>query len=114
VFWAFHKHNLYYTGLSNLFRQPEFVNSNLVYDFSEVVDRIDDIINDIYEQVSFEPEVLLGENNPFGNFCSTILVKYKEGENTGLFGILSPMRTDYESNLGIIKYIISKIDSNNF
>ncbi len=24
VFWAFHKHNLYYTGLSNLFQQPEF------------------------------------------------------------------------------------------
>jgi hypothetical protein len=30
VFWAFHKNNLYYTGLSNLFHQPEFVNSGLV------------------------------------------------------------------------------------
>lgn len=109
VFWAFHKHNLYYTGLSNLFRQPEFVNSNLVYDFSEVVDRMDEIINDIYEQVSFEPEVLLGADNPFGNFCSTILVKYREGDNTGLFGILSPMRTDYESNLSIIQHIINKL-----
>jgi heat-inducible transcriptional repressor len=110
VFWAFHKHNLYYTGLSNLFRQPEFANSSLVYDFSEVVDRMDEIINDIYDNVGFEPEVLLGTDNPFGNFCSTILVKYREGENTGLFGILSPMRTDYEGNMGIIKYIIKMLN----
>ncbi|PIQ92916.1 MAG: hypothetical protein COV69_00650, partial [Parcubacteria group bacterium CG11_big_fil_rev_8_21_14_0_20_39_14] len=24
IFWAFHKNNLYYTGISNLFSQPEF------------------------------------------------------------------------------------------
>ena len=36
-------------------------------------------------------------------------VKYKKGENTGLFGILSPMRTDYEGNLSIIKHIIEKL-----
>lgn len=109
VFWAFHKHNLYYTGLSNLFRQPEFANSNLIYDFSEVVDRMDDIINDIYDQIGFEPEVFLGEDNPFGNFCSTILVKYKAGDYDGMFGILSPMRTDYEGNLSIIQHIIDKL-----
>ncbi|MDO8260212.1 MAG: hypothetical protein Q7T50_01790, partial [Candidatus Magasanikbacteria bacterium] len=24
VFWAFHRHNLYYTGISSMFQQPEF------------------------------------------------------------------------------------------
>ncbi|MBD3247927.1 hypothetical protein GF382_01395 [Candidatus Falkowbacteria bacterium] len=111
VFWAFHKHNLYYTGLSNLFRQPEFSSTGMIYDVSEVVDRMDEIIDDIYDQVGFEPEILIGTDNPFGNFCSSILVKYKTGEHDGLFGILAPMRMDYENNLSLIKYILSKLNN---
>lgn len=108
VFWAIHKHNLYYTGISNLFKQPEFSNSTLVYDFSEVIDRMDEIINGIYDEIGYEPLILVGEKNPFGNFCSTVMVKYKCGDNVGLFGILSPLRADYEANLGMVKYIIEK------
>lgn len=111
VFWAFHKHNLYYTGLSNLFRQPEFANTGMIYDVSQIVDRMDDIINEIYDEISFEPVILLGEENPFGTFCSSILVKYRVGEHDGLFGIISPMRMDYENNLALIKYIIEKIQN---
>ncbi len=109
VFWAMHKHNLYYTGLSNLFRQPEFANTGLIYDFSEVVDRMDDIIDEIYDDIGFEPEILIGGNNPFGSFCSSILVKYRVGEYDGLFGILAPMRMDYEGNLSLVKYILNRL-----
>lgn len=109
VFWAFHKNNLFYTGISNLLQQPEFSQINMVYDISVVIDRMDEIINDIFGDIKFSPEILVGSNNPFGNFCSTILTKYKKGGNIGLVGILGPIRMDYEKNIALIKYISSRL-----
>ena len=109
VFWAIHKNNLYYTGISNLLTQPEFAQTNLILDISAVIDRVDEIISEIFEAIKEEPEILIGSNNPFGNFCSTILVKYKKDDNIGLFGILGPMRMDYENNLALVNYIKGKL-----
>jgi transcriptional regulator of heat shock response len=109
VFWAFHKNNLYYTGLSNLFQQPEFVNTGLVYNISSVIDRMDEIIDDIFEKSSEQAQIFIGEKNPFGNFCGSIIAKYKRGNQSGLFGILGPMRMDYERNLSVVEYILNKL-----
>jgi heat-inducible transcriptional repressor len=108
VFWAIHKNNLYYTGISNLLTQPEFAQTNLILDISAVIDRVDEIISEIFEAIKEEPEILIGSNNPFGNFLSTALVKYKYKNSHGLLGILGPMRMDYGRNLRIIKYINEK------
>jgi len=105
VFWAFHRHNLYYTGISNLLSQPEFAQPHLIYDISAIIDRVDEIIDEIYDDIKYEPQILIGSENPFGNFCSTILTKYKVGENVGMFGILGPMRMNYEKNLALVKYV---------
>lgn len=112
VFWAFHRHNLYYTGISNLLAQPEFSHTNLIYDISVVIDRVDEIINEIYDNIDNGVQILLGAKNPFGNFCSTIIDKYRLGENTGMVGILGPMRMNYEKNLALMKFINSKINTN--
>jgi len=105
VFWAFHRHNLYYTGISNLLQQPEFVSTNLIYDVSAIIDRLDEIINEMYDNIKDEPQVLIGSANPFGNFCSTVLAKYKLDDDIGMFGILGPMRMDYERNLALVKFV---------
>jgi heat-inducible transcriptional repressor len=110
VFWAFHKNNLYYTGLSNLFAQPEFVNTGLVYNVSSVIDRMDEIIDSIFEKTSDEAQIFIGEENPFGNFCGSIIAKYRLSGHDGLFGILGPMRMDYERNLSVVEYILKKIN----
>jgi heat-inducible transcriptional repressor len=109
VFWAFHKNNLYYTGLSNLFHQPEFVNSGLVYNVSAVIDRMDEIIDNIFEKTADSARILIGEENPFGAFCGAVIAKYRHGNQTGLFGILGPMRMDYERNLSLVEYILNKL-----
>ena len=111
IFWAFHKNNLYYTGISNLFSQPEFSEPNLIYDISRIIDRMDEIIDDIFNEVK-ETEVLLGSANPFGDSCSTIFSKYRRSGKTGLFGILGPMRMDYEKNLALVKYVAQRITHN--
>jgi heat-inducible transcriptional repressor len=105
VFWAFHRHNLFYTGITNLFQQPEFSQLDQIYDISAVIDRIDEIVDSIYESVKQEHQVLIGSENPFGNFCSTILTKYRLNDRTGMFGILGPMRMDYEKNIAIVNYV---------
>ncbi|OIN89092.1 hypothetical protein AUJ59_02535 [Candidatus Beckwithbacteria bacterium CG1_02_47_37] len=112
IFWAFHKNNLYYTGISNLFSQPEFSEPNLIYNISAIIDRMDEIIDDIFSEVK-ETEILLGSANPFGDSCSTIFSKYKRAGKTGLFGILGPMRMDYEKNLALVKFVNSKIVNSN-
>jgi len=111
VFWAKHRNDLYYTGISNLFHQPEFRETKNLYDIGDIIDRMDEILGKIFDNIGFEPETLIGEDNPFGNFCSSIVVKYKDGSNIGLFGILAPMRMDYEKNLSIIKYILKQLQN---
>jgi len=105
VFWAFHRNNLYYTGISNLLSQPEFSETKLIYDISQIIDRVDEIIDNIYNKLADGPQIFLGADNPFGDFCGTILSKYKLEDNIGLFGILGPIRMDYEKNLALVKLL---------
>lgn len=110
VFWAFHKNDLYYTGLANLFAQPEFKEVNMVCDVSGIIDRMEEIIDSIFEELEFGEQTLIGSKNPFGNFLSTVLVKYKYNNQTGIFGILGPMRMDYNRNLALVEFIKQKFE----
>ncbi|HBA36601.1 TPA: hypothetical protein DCZ15_01870 [Candidatus Falkowbacteria bacterium] len=108
VFWAFHKNDLYYTGLANLFVQPEFKQVNAVCDMSGIIDRLEEIIDDIFEGLKEGEQAMIGPKNPFGNFLSTVLVKYKDKGRSGLFGIIGPMRMDYGRNLALVEFIKNK------
>ncbi len=109
VFWAFHRHNLYYTGISNLLQQPEFSELNIIYDISAIIDRIDEIINDVFDEIEDGINIRIGSDSPFGDFSGTIMAKYKIGEHESLFGILSPVRMDYEKNLTLINFVYNKL-----
>ncbi|MCH7492924.1 hypothetical protein IID19_05070 [Patescibacteria group bacterium] len=105
VFVGFGENNVYYTGLSNLFKQPEFKNIDLVFHMSEIVDHLDDVIAELFNDVTDAARVLVGTENPFGNECSTIFGAYQiKGKEPGLFGILGPMRMDYKNNLALVNY----------
>lgn len=110
VFWAFHKNDLYYTGLANLFSQPEFKQVDIVCDVSGVIDRLEEIIDGVFENLAAGEQVLIGSKNPFGNFLSTVLVKYKYNNQSGVFGILGPLRMDYGRNLALIQFIKEKFE----
>jgi len=110
VFWAFHKNDLYYTGLSNLLTQPEFRVTAAVYDVSIVIDRMEEIIDGMFEKLGVGEQVLIGSKNPFGDFLSTVLVKYKNNNQDGVFGILGPLRMDYGRNLALTEFIKEKFE----
>jgi transcriptional regulator of heat shock response len=69
---------------------------------------MEEIIADIYETIPFEPQVYLGQDNPFGSIFSSIMLKYDRDNKTGLIGILGPMRMDYDKNLSIFNYLYNK------
>ncbi|MFA6194703.1 MAG: hypothetical protein WC719_03095 [Patescibacteria group bacterium] len=111
VFWAFHKNDLYYTGLSNLFSQPEFRQVGAVCDVSGIIDRLEEIIDEVFEDLEEGEQVLVGSKNPFGNFLSTVIIKYKHNNQSGVLGILGPMRMDYERNLALVEFIKRKFST---
>jgi len=110
VFWAFHKNDLYYTGLANLFVQPEFRQLEIVSDVSGIIDRLEDIIDENFESFLPGEQILVGSKNPFGNFLSAVMVKYTDNKQTGIFGILGPMRMNYDRNLALIRFIKNKFE----
>ena len=109
VFWAFHKNNLYYTGVSNLFVQPEFKTSEIVCDISIIIDRMEEIIAEIFDNLDLGEQVFIGEKNPFGGFLSSVILKYNNGKQDGVVGLLGPMRMDYEKNLNLIRFLKNKL-----
>ena len=108
VFWAFHKNDLFYTGISNLFSQPEFKQVDVVCDVSEIIDRLEEIIDEIFEDLEEGEQVFIGSKNPFGSFLSSVILKYRVNNKSAVLGIIGPLRMNYEKNLGIIKYIKNK------
>lgn len=109
VFWAFHKNDLYYTGVSNLFIQPEFKASEVVCDISVIIDRMEEIIADIFDGLKIGEQIFIGPNNPFGNFLSSVILKYNRDGKTGVVGLLGPIRMDYEKNLELIRFLKNKL-----
>ena len=96
---AFSKNDIFYTGISNLFSQPEFSDVNVIYSLSEVVDHLDEVIDTIFDDIQ-DTQIKIGQNSCFADNCSSILTK----SDNKLFGILGPMRMDYQRNLSLINY----------
>ena len=100
VFIGFAKNNVYYTGLSNIFSQPEFQDLNLIQNISEVIDHLDEVMEKIYDQTS-ETQIKIGSDNLFSSECSAIMAKFKNI----LIGIIGPMRMNYQYNIKLINFV---------
>jgi len=102
VIMAFSPEKVYYTGLSNLFNQPEFKELSVVVDVSAMFDRCEECLQDFFEKVDGEIKFFVGSEQPFGNYLSVVTFKAKDN---ALFSLLGPMRMDYKNILGIMKKV---------
>ncbi len=101
VFIGFSKDSVYYTGLSYLFNQPEFRDYDLILNMTEVIDHLDDAVVNIYRELDDKKMLIkIGNENPFSKECATIITKAKDI----LFGILGPIRMDYQKNIELINF----------
>lgn len=95
---------IFYTGLANLFSQPEFRDPSQVIEFSEIFDRMDEVMDGLAQSFKNETRVFMGKENPFGSNCSAIVIKIQTSHaSEGLLGLVGPMRMDYERNLAILR-----------
>ncbi len=90
----------YYTGLSNLFGQPEFKDWNRIVSMSDILDRLDEVLGKLRHVRFEEPTTLIGSECPFGAMCGSVLLTAPQG---CLIGILGPMRMDYSQAIALMK-----------
>ncbi|MBU1203268.1 DeoR family transcriptional regulator [Patescibacteria group bacterium] len=95
----------YFTGLFNLFSQPEFEDYKMVLSMSQVVDSLEKAISEIYNNIT-APEILIGPDNPFSEDCSVAIAPLPDNM---LLAILGPTRMDYNRVLGLLEQTVKII-----
>lgn len=102
VIVAWDKSRVYYTGISYLFSQPEFLDADMTVNVSSIFDHCEDRLNDLYDAVEEgKPTTRIGKANPFGRACG--LVGTRVGET--LFTVIGPMRMDYKKASALVDFI---------
>lgn len=92
----------FYTGLSQLFSQPEFKDWNNTVSLTQVLDGLDEMMNAIRRKQFPEPTALIGKECPFGSVCGVLLLTLRDDS---LIGILGPMRQDYQKAMAALNSI---------
>jgi len=105
VIVAFSEDSVYYTGLSNLFSQPEFKEASLVASVSQVFDNCDECLGDFFEVVDENTKVYVGGENPFGDRMSITASKFKGEDQEGTLLVIGPLRQNYKKNFALINRI---------
>jgi transcriptional regulator of heat shock response len=95
-----HKPGVYFLGLSNVLRQPEFQSNPLLA--SNVVEVLEKRLTDLLSRVTIDDRVryYIGEEHilPQLQSCSLMVTTYRLRGQDGVIGILGSMRMDYAYN----------------
>lgn len=95
---------LYMSGLSNLFGQPEFMQPEQV---REVANLLDNLEPWLYEVAPNEPlSVYIGQENPIGRSagCTLIVSRFRSPySDTSYIGVLGPTRQSYRDVMNLVR-----------
>ena len=94
---------LYMSGLSNLFNQPEFLAAGRVQEVARLLDNLEPWLR---EAAPNEPlSVYIGAENPIGRGaeCSLIISKFRSPySDRSYIGVLGPTRQSYRGVMGLV------------
>lgn len=95
---------LYMSGLSNLFGQPEFMNGTQVQQVATLLDNLEPWLR---EAAPNEPlSVYIGQENPIGRSagCSLIISRFRSPfSDRSYIGVLGPTRQSYQDNMLLVR-----------
>lgn len=96
---------LYMSGLTNLFTQPEFAGGQHIKDVARLLDNLEPWLQ---ETAPNEPlSVYIGAENPIGrnSGCSLIISRFRSPYSDGSYiGILGPTRQSYQNVMNLVKH----------
>ena len=95
---------LYMSGLSNLFGQPEFMNAGQVQQVARLLDNLEPWLR---EAAPNEPlSVYIGQENPIGRAagCSLIISRFRSPfSDRSYVGVLGPTRQSYRDVMNLVQ-----------
>lgn len=95
---------LYMSGLSNLFGQPEFINGGQVQQVANLLDNLEPWL---HEAAPNEPlSVYIGRENPIGRSagCSLIISRFRSPySDRSYIGVLGPTRQSYRDVMMLVR-----------
>lgn len=95
---------VYSHGLANLFRQPEFVDTDRVLGIADMLDNMNSLIRELPSTKDFM--VLVGSETPVGKSADASLVISRVDTPYGVhgyLGVLGPTRMSYERVIPLVK-----------
>lgn len=96
---------LYLAGISNLFRQPEFMDTRRVQAVARLLDNLEPWLR---ETAPGEPlNIFIGQENPIGrnSEVSLIISKFRSPfSDRSYIGVLGPTRQNYSKVMSLVKY----------
>ena len=94
---------LYMSGLSNLFGQPEFINGGQVKEVARLLDNLEPWL---YEAAPNEPlSVYIGQENPIGRSagCTLFVSRFRSPfSDRSYIGVLGPTRQSYRDVMTLV------------
>ena len=76
---------------------------------SAVLDDLDERVWEVADNIS-GLTVLIGSDNPLYPNSSVLIFQYATHEQSGVVGVLGPMRMDYDRNIPRLHFIQQQID----
>lgn len=95
---------LYLSGLSNLFGQPEFIHPAQVQEVARLLDNLEPWLREVAPNEALS--VYIGAENPIGrnSGCSLIISKFRSPfSDRSFIGVLGPTRQSYRSVMGLVE-----------
>lgn len=96
---------LYMSGLSNLFGQPEFIGGNQVQQVAQLLDNLEPWLR---EAAPNEPlSVYIGQENPIGRSAGATLIisRFRSPfSDRSYIGVLGPTRQQYRDVMGLVEH----------
>lgn len=102
---------LYMSGLSNLFGQPEFMNAGQVQQVARLLDNLEPWLKEASPNQPLS--VYIGSENPIGRSaqCSLIISKFRSSySDHNYIGVLGPTRQQYRDVMGLVQHAGSTLE----
>ncbi|MFA7278201.1 MAG: hypothetical protein WC101_04450 [Candidatus Gracilibacteria bacterium] len=104
----------FFLGLSNVLKQPEFIEDPMrASQVVEVLENDDNFINTLMQLgIEDTPQAFIGQENilPQIQSCSIVVGRYNLEGFDGFVGVLGPTRMDYAYNIALVQEIIKLIE----